>query len=197
MRTISCLYKGWLPWTWSDPQGTLLRMVGCVIQKFTVISIGLSGLRSRWFWPKWWISQSTSHLCADSSMSWIKPVTVVSPANFRSPVSAAVRKEDWKDNTPLAFGVPVLTVFMWKLTVTGVWFNSVEGWAVSTNRILANVPEWSRWCRMKLSPKLTAAPADLFAQVSKQTAGVLQTLQHHSLKECHYHRHQSNRPIVI
>ncbi|MEQ2296590.1 hypothetical protein AMECASPLE_026277 [Ameca splendens] len=34
----------------------------------------------------------------------------------------------------------------------------------STNRIQTYVPGWSRCCRMKCSPKLTASSADLFAR---------------------------------
>ncbi|MEQ2298059.1 hypothetical protein AMECASPLE_001238 [Ameca splendens] len=46
-----------------------------------------------------------------------------------------------------------------ELLVEDVWVNRE-----SPNTILAYIPGWSRCCRMKCSPKLTASSADLFAQ---------------------------------
>ncbi|MEQ2285863.1 hypothetical protein AMECASPLE_036254 [Ameca splendens] len=41
----------------------------------------------------------------------------------------------------------------------------------STNRILAYVPGWSRCCRMKCRPKLTASSANLFARCRLSSGG--------------------------
>ncbi len=58
--------------------------VGRLLLKSTVIATVLNVFSSRFLWLHKMTNCSTSHLYADSSPFWMRPLSVVSSANFRS-----------------------------------------------------------------------------------------------------------------
>lgn len=76
----------------------------------------MSRLSSRWFWLQQWISWFISCQYVDSSLSWIRQITVVLSANFRSftDMSTEMLTFCWRMNRSVErthpWGAPVLMV---------------------------------------------------------------------------------------